>query len=81
MTHRTVTDPQASFDLPLQAARDRIAELQASTDPASSPATDATPARRRGPFATLRDALGTRLVAVGGALIADEALRQRIVRS
>ena len=81
MTHRTVTDPQASFDLPLQAARDRIADLQASTDPAAPPATDVTPATRRGPLATLRDAVGTRLVAFGGALIADEALRQRVVRS
>ena len=81
MTHRTVTDPQASFDLPMQAARDRIADLQASADPAPSTSADAATATHRGPLATLRDALGTRLVAFGSALITDEARRRRVVGS
>ena len=80
MTHRPVTDPQASFDLPMQAARDRIAGLQATSGTALPPSTDAATSSHRGPLAALRDAIGTRLVAFGSALIADEALRRRVVR-
>ena len=81
MTHRPVTDPQASFDLPMQAARDRIAGLQATVESMPPLDADAAPPTHRGPLATLRDAIGMRLVAVGSALIADEALRRRVVRS
>ena len=78
MTYKTVTDSQTTFDLPLQAAREHIAALQASATPPPSP-TSAPP--RRGPLAITRDAVGTRLVGLGRALIADEALRRRVVGS
>ena len=64
-------------DLPFALAQDRIADLRASATNL-----DHQPATRRAPVSPgivtrTRDAVGRRLIALGGSVVADEALRQR----
>ena len=64
-------------DMPFALAQDRIADLRAS---ATTP--DHEPAARHattspGIVTRTRDAVGRRLIALGGTVVADESLRQR----
>ena len=77
MTHVT-HDPGSIQDLTFELAQDRIAGLRAS-----APAQGAAEHSRigaaetsRGIVARSRDALGRRLIALGGSLVADESLRR-----
>lgn len=64
-------------DLPLALAQDRIADLRASaTNFDHEAATRPAPASP-GIVTRTRDAVGRRLIALGGTVVADEALRQR----
>ncbi|MEX2185043.1 MAG: hypothetical protein WEC14_11405 [Chloroflexota bacterium] len=70
MTTPRSLDQHLQFDLPLRAARERIASLHAA----------ARPPELRGvhPTGHLRDAIGAWLIGLGAALASDEALRQRV---
>lgn len=62
------------FDLPFETARERIADLHASASPGAEShptalASDQPPLRR------LRSAVGSRLIEVGSALVADDPAR------
>ncbi|HYH93618.1 MAG TPA: hypothetical protein VD763_10695 [Candidatus Saccharimonadales bacterium] len=65
MTRCTPAD-HSTFDLPLDVAHDRMAELRASARPAA-PGIAAD-----GPVSRTRDAIGRRLIALGSALVVDE---------
>jgi hypothetical protein len=65
MTRNPTTD-HSTFDLPLEVAHDRMAELRASARP-TGPSVVA-----EGPLTRTRDALGRRLIALGSALVVDE---------
>ena len=76
MTHER-PDIGSVQDLPFALAQDRIADLRASAmsiehEPAS-PHAPASP----GIVTRTRDAVGRRLIALGGTVVADETLRQR----
>lgn len=68
------------FDLPFETARERIASLRstASSGSGSRPDTarSAQPVARR-----LRSALGSRLIEVGSALVADDPTRRSATRT
>lgn len=69
-------DPGSVQDIPFLFAQDRIADLRASNSrPDQEPAQRA--AASPGVVARTRDALGRRLITLGGSLVADEALRRR----
>ena len=77
MTSHPPTEQRSLFDLPLTTTQARIAELHAAAGSTRSVArADLT----RGPLGRLRDGLGLRLVGLGAAVMADEALKRRLVR-
>ena len=68
-------------DLTFVLAQDRIADLRASASSNPEPALDASEvAPMSGAVRRTRDAIGRRLIALGGSVVADEALRQRALR-
>lgn len=77
MTSHPPNEPRSLFDLPLTANEARIAELHAAAE-STRAVTSAGPSR--GPLGRLRDGLGLRLVGLGAAVVADEALKRRLVR-
>ena len=67
-------------DLTFVLAQDRIADLRASA-PSNEPMPgtgDVAP--KSGAMRRTRDAIGRRLIALGGSVVADEGLRQRALR-
>ncbi len=70
MTHHDRPDPLTTFDLPLDLAQARMADLRAAA---------AHPMRALdGPWSItrLRDAVGRRLIALGSSLVADKGERR-----
>ena len=80
MTHHPIPETRSVFDLPFQATSDRIADLQAdaATTRIAGPAADAP---TTGPLGRLRDGLGVRLIELGAALVADDTVKRRVIRS
>ena len=72
MAIRATDRPRQRPDLMLVAVHERIADLHASAR--SSRAGAGRPGRR---VARLRHALGSRLIALGSALVTDESARRR----
>jgi hypothetical protein len=65
-------------DLTLMLAQDRIADLHASAPPTIEPSVVARDASATsGVVRRTRNAIGRRLIALGGSVVADEGLRQR----
>jgi hypothetical protein len=79
MTHHPIPETRSVFDLPFQATSDRIAGLQA--DAATTRVGIETGIPARGPLGRLRDGVGVRLIELGAALVADDTLKRRVVRS
>lgn len=79
MTNHPTTDRGTLFDLPFETARERIVDLQAS----AALAGPRSPAVVSGqlPLRRLRSALGSRLIEVGSALVADDPARQPATRT
>ena len=77
MTHHPPAEHRSLFDLPLTTSHARIAELQAAAE-STRPVPGTGPIH--GPLGRLRDGLGLRLIGLGAAVVADEALRRRLVR-
>jgi len=76
MTHER-PDIGSVQDLTFALAQDRIADLRASaTNLDHEPAARPVPASS-GLVTRTRDAVGRRLIALGGSVVADEALRRR----
>jgi len=68
-------------DLTFVLAQDRIADLRASASSNLEPVLDTSHAPvRSGAVRRTRDAIGRRLIALGGSVVADEGLRQRALR-
>ncbi|MEA2576972.1 MAG: hypothetical protein QOD78_560 [Chloroflexota bacterium] len=68
-------------DLTLRLAQDRIADLRASAPSAVEPARAGHDGNATsGLVRRTRDAIGRRLIALGGSVVADEGLRQRALR-
>jgi hypothetical protein len=77
MTH-TATDHTSTQDVMYRIAQDRIGDLRASAPTTQSGAP--TPAGSTAPVGLVdraRDALGRRLILLGGSVVADEGLRRR----
>lgn len=70
MTSRSLHDGQVLFDVPLDAAERRIADLRGT----AVTSRDGPLGRSRFTRPRIRHALGVRLLQLGGALLADEAL-------
>jgi hypothetical protein len=64
-------------DMPFAMAQERIADLRASAFTLDHAATADQAVALPGFVARSRDAVGRRLIALGGSLVADEALRRR----
>ena len=79
MTHHPIPETRSVFDLPFQATSERIADLQADAATTRVGIVAAGPAR--GPLGRLRDGVGVRLIELGAALVADDTLKRRVVRS
>ena len=79
MTHHPIPETRSIFDLPFQATSDRIADLQA--DAATTRVGVGAGVPGRGPLGRLRDGVGVRLIELGAALVADDTLKRRVVRS
>jgi len=80
MTHHPIPETSSVFDLPFRTTSDRIADLQADAATTRvAGAADGAPAH--GPLGRLRDGVGVRLIALGAALVADDNLKRRVVRS
>ena len=79
MTHHPTPQTRSVFDLPFQNTSDRIADLRA--DAATTRVGVAAGAPGRGLLGGLRDAVGVRLIELGAALVADDSLKRRVVRS
>ncbi len=75
MTHDR-HDRESVQDLTYALAQGRIAGLRASATPID-PVRRSAPPASPGLVARARDALGRRLIALGGSVVADETLRQR----
>ena len=67
-----------SSTCPCQTTSDRIADLQAD---AAATRVAGSPPGPTGPLGRLRDGLGVRLVELGAALVADDAVKRRVIRS
>lgn len=80
MTTLSKPDRGTLFDLPFETARARISSLQASAAPVI-PTRAGAPTAGRVPLRRLRSALGTRLVDVGRALLAEDGTGQVITRT
>lgn len=82
MTHQA-HDPRSVQDVTFVLAQDRIAGLRASAPAARDAGAEVDRARSnetvtsRGIVARSRDAIGRRLIALGGSVVADEGLRRR----
>ena len=71
-------DRGSARDLTLMLAQDRIADLRASAPSTLEPSPAARDAgASSGIVRRTRDAIGRRLIALGGSVVADEGLRQR----
>jgi hypothetical protein len=71
-------DHGSARDLTLMLAQDRIADLRASAPSTIEPAvTFRDSGSASGVVRRTRDAIGRRLIALGGSVVADEGLRQR----
>jgi hypothetical protein len=71
-------DHGSARDLTLMLAQDRIADLRASAPSTLEPSFATRDAgATSGVVRRTRDALGRRLIALGGSVVADEGLRQR----
>ena len=76
MTH-DMHDHESVHDVTFVLAESRIADLRASAAPAIRlPLDDGVPASN-GLVARARDAVGRRLISLGGSLVTDEGLRRR----
>ena len=65
-------------DMTFVLARERIADLRASApSPIEPSATILDPGSSSDVVRRMRDAIGRRLIALGGSVVADEGLRQR----
>jgi hypothetical protein len=74
-------DHGSVHDLTFVLAQDRIADLRASAPSAVEPALAGHDANAMsGLVRRTRDAIGRRLIALGGSVVADEGLRQRALR-
>jgi hypothetical protein len=74
-------DHGSARDLTLMLAQDRIADLRASAPSTIEPAVTARDSgSTSGVVRRTRDAIGRRLIALGGSVVADEGLRQRALR-
>jgi hypothetical protein len=80
MTHET-HDPRSVQDVTFALAQGRIADLRASAPAARDAKIDtvgsAEDPMSRGIIARGRDAIGRRLISLGGSVVADESLRRR----
>jgi hypothetical protein len=71
-------DHESVQDLTFVLAQDRIADLRASAPSTIEPSVTARDAgSTSGVVRRTRDAIGRRLIALGGSVVADEGLRQR----
>ena len=71
-------DHGSARDLTFVLAQDRIADLRASAPMSNEPALASRDAgATSGVVRRTRDAIGRRLIALGGSVVADEGLRQR----
>jgi len=72
-------DRGSARDLTLMLAQDRIADLRASAPSNLEPVLGASndSGVKSGAVRRMRDAIGRRLIALGGSVVADEGLRQR----
>jgi hypothetical protein len=64
-------------DMTFVLARDRIADLRASATSIDHEPAAPHPPASPGIVSRTRDAVGRRLIALGGSVVADEALRRR----
>ena len=76
MTHDR-HESESVQDMTLVFARDRIADLRASASTIDAGLTTPPAATSPGIVARTRDLVGRRLIALGGALVTDDALRRR----
>jgi hypothetical protein len=76
MTHDR-QDPGSVQDMTFVLARDRIADLRASASTIDAELATPPAATSPGIVARTRDLVGRRLIALGGSLATDEALRRR----
>ena len=76
MTHDR-HDHESIADLTFVLAQDRITDLRASAAHATGTAAGPVPVPAAGLVARARDAVGRRLIDLGGSVVADERLRQR----
>lgn len=67
------------FDLPFETARERITRLHASVSPVTVTRPTATPPQP--PLRRLRSAVGSRLIEVGRALLAEDAAPRSATRT
>ena len=65
--------------LPLDTTQERIAELHAVAAASHARPLD-VPSSPAGPIDRVRDAIGLRLIQLGGAVVSDARRRQRLVR-
>lgn len=72
MTKLPPPDRGTLFDLPFETARERITRLHASVSPVTVTRPTAT-ASDQPPLRRLRSAVGSRLIEVGRALLAEDA--------
>ena len=76
MTHYT-HDHGSVHDVTFVLAEGRIADLRASAAPAGRLPADTGDLAADGLVARTRDAVGRRLISLGGSLVTDEGLRRR----
>jgi len=79
MTNSPNPDRGTVFDLSFETARDRITSLRASA-PLVTMSRPAATASTLPPLRRWRSALGSRLIEVGSALVADESARRSLTR-
>jgi hypothetical protein len=74
-------DHGSARDLTFMLAQERIADLRASVPSTLEPSLAIRDAgSTSGVVRRTRDAIGRRLIALGGSVVADEGLRQRALR-
>ena len=69
--------PKSVQDMTFAIAQDRIDELRTSATTIEAAPAAPRAASSPGLLARTRDAVGRRLIALGGSVVADEGLRQR----
>lgn len=80
MTNLPSSDRGTLFDLPFETARERITLLRASRSPVTMARPTAT-ASDQPPLRRLRSALGSRLIEVGRALLAEDGAPRSATRT